>query len=108
LSCYRSHVELEPAGDTPPGEDRGAEESGMDGGDRAQDRERNESPDTMWAERSSVERRSDQDKRSRASSVYFSRGGRERRNIGDRRKSAERRDGWLRLGRWRSVSIFDT
>ena len=80
----------------------------MDGRDRAQNRERNESPDTMWVERSSVERRSDQDKRSRASSVYFSRGGRERRNTGDRRQSAERRNGWLRLGRWRSVSIFDT
>ena len=55
-----------------------------------------------------MERRSDQDKRSHASSANFIRGGRERRNTEDRRKSEERRDGWLRVGRWRSVPIFDT
>jgi hypothetical protein len=108
LGCCRSQVELEPADDMPPGADRDAEGSGMDGCDRAQNRERKESPDTMWIERSAVERRSDQDKRSRASRAYFSRGGRERRNTEDRRQSEERRDGWLRLGRWRSISIFDT
>jgi hypothetical protein len=80
----------------------------MDGGNRAQNHKLNESPDEMWVERASVERRSDEDKRSHASSAHLIRCGRERRSIGDRRKSEERREGWLRLGRWRSVSIFDT
>ena len=80
----------------------------MDGRDRVQNHALNESPYEVWVERSPVERRSDQDKRSLASRVHFTHGGRERRNAEDRRKSEERRDGWLRVGRWRSVSIFDT
>ena len=36
------------------------------------------------------------------------RGGQERRRTEERRASEERRDGWLRVGRWRSVPIFDT
>jgi len=90
------------------GLDLGAEESSMDGRDRAQNHGLNESPDEVWVERSSVERRSDQDKRSHASSAHVIRGGRKRRNTEERRKADERRDGWLRVGRWRSVSIFDT
>jgi len=108
LGCRRSHVEVAPAGDTPPGKDRGVGGSGMDGRNRAQNHELNESPDEGWVERSAVERRSDQDKRSHASREHFIRGGLERRTSEDRRKSEERRDGWMRLGRWRSVSIFDT
>jgi hypothetical protein len=80
----------------------------MDGRDRAQNHALNESPAAVWAERSSTERRSDQDKHSNASRTHFIRGGRERRSTEERRKSEERRDGWLRVGRWRSVSIFDT
>jgi len=74
----------------------------------AQNHERNESPGTVWVERSATERRSDQEKRSRAISTHFISNGRERRTTGDRRNSEERRDGWLRVGRWRSVPIFDT
>jgi len=80
----------------------------MDGRNCAQNHDLNESPDEGWVERSAVERRSDHDKRSQASSEHFIRGGQERRNSQERRKSGERRDGWMRLGRWRSVSIFDT
>lgn len=64
-------------------------------------------PDNEWAERSGTERRTDKDKRRGHSRVYFSNGGAERRKIADRRQSEERRDGWLRVGKWRSVSIFD-
>jgi hypothetical protein len=73
----------------------------------AQNHEQNESPDAVWVERSATERRSDQEKRSHASRMHFIRDGRERRTTGDRRNSEERRDGWLRVGRWRSVPIFD-
>jgi hypothetical protein len=61
----------------------------------------------VWVERSGTERRSDKDKRRASSRVYFFNGGPERRKSTDRRQSAERRDGWLRVGKWRSVSIFD-
>ena len=102
-------MELEPVGDPPPVEkDLGMEGSDMDGRNRAQKYALNESPDAVWVERSSTERRSDREKRSHASSTHFIQGGRERRNTEDRRKSEERRDGWLRVGRWRSVPIFDT
>jgi len=60
-----------------------------------------------WVERSGKERRSDKDKRRAGNRVYFCNGGPERRKSRDRRESAERRDGWLRVGKWRSVSIFD-
>jgi len=74
----------------------------------AHNHEQNESPDAVWVERSATERRSDQEMRSHASSTHFISNGRERRATGDRRNSEERRDGWLRVGRWRSVPIFDT
>jgi hypothetical protein len=90
------------------GQDPGGVGSGMDARNRAQNNKLNASPEEVWVERSSVERRSDQDKRSHVSSAHLIRGGRERRSSEDRRKSKERREGWLRLGRWRSVSIFDT
>ena len=61
----------------------------------------------QWTERSGTERRSEKDKRRGNSRVYFFNGGTERRKAVDRRQSTERRDGWLRVGKWRSVSIFD-
>lgn len=48
------------------------------------------------------------DKRSAASRVYFLRGGPERRKNNDRRQTAERRDGWLPIGNWRSICVFDS
>ena len=60
-----------------------------------------------WAKRSPVERRSDADKRVAFSSKYFKRGGKERRRTEERRKREERRDGWLRIGKWRSEAVFD-
>lgn len=65
-------------------------------------------PDGAWVERSGVERRSGMDKRSAASRVYFLRGGPERRKNNDRRQTAERRDGWLPIGNWRSICVFDS
>ena len=60
-----------------------------------------------WAKRSPVERRSDADKRVAFCSKYFKRGGKERRQMDERRKREERRDGWLRVGKWRSEAVFD-
>jgi len=80
----------------------------MDGCNRAQNYALNESPDAVWVERSSTERRTDQEKRSHARSTHVVRGGQERRRTEERRASEERRDGWLRIGRFRSVPIFDT
>lgn len=60
-----------------------------------------------WARRSPVERRSDADKRVTLSSKYFKRGGKERRRFDERRKLEERRDGWMRVGKWRSEAVFD-
>ncbi len=61
-----------------------------------------------WSERSAVERRSGLDQRS-------ARGGRRppkksterRKDDGERRRTEERREGWLRVDQWRSVSVFD-
>jgi hypothetical protein len=60
-----------------------------------------------WQERSSEERRSDSDKRNGQDPSYFANGGSERRTIKERRHPEERRDGWLRVGQWRSISVFD-
>jgi hypothetical protein len=61
-----------------------------------------------WQKRSHIERRAAKDNRSaEKSSEYLSKGGKERRKRKERRLSDERRDGWLRVGRWRSVSVFD-
>jgi len=38
---------------------------------------------------------------------YPSKGSQERRKIKERRQVEERRDGWLRIGKWRSISVFD-
>ena len=60
-----------------------------------------------WQERSAIERRSDRDKRKKNSIKYFSGGGRERRTGEERREAEERRERWMRIGKWRSESIFD-
>ncbi len=60
-----------------------------------------------WAKRSAVERRSDADKRITLSSKYFKRGGKERRRFDERRNLEERRDGWLRVSKWRSKPVFE-
>jgi hypothetical protein len=64
------------------------------------------SSNNTWIVRSGVERRSGADKRRDAGRVYFLQGGRERRRTEDRRQTAERRDGWLQVSKWRSVCVF--
>lgn len=59
-----------------------------------------------WQERSPVERRGEQDIRRKDSQKYFV-GSLERRTGKERRDIAERRDRWLRVGKWRSESVFD-
>jgi hypothetical protein len=63
--------------------------------------------DDDWEERSPEERRSDNDNRHGKDKSYFKNGGSERRTIMERRHPEERRDGWLRVGQWRSESVFD-
>ncbi len=60
-----------------------------------------------WRKRANVERRSDEDKRATFSLKYFKRGGKERRQLRERRRLDERRDGWMRVGKWRSEAVFD-
>ena len=60
-----------------------------------------------WQERTTAERRSDDDKRITYNCEYIIKGGKERRKIKERRHSGERRDGWMRVGKWRSESVFD-
>ena len=60
-----------------------------------------------WHKRAPLERRSDRDKRVTLNLKYFKRGGHERRRLEERRKPDERRDGWMRVGKWRSEAVFD-
>ena len=60
-----------------------------------------------WQERAGDERRSKSDKRLSDSEEYLSKGGKERRKLEERRQSGERRDKWLRIGKWKSVPVFD-
>ncbi|MBW2439713.1 MAG: hypothetical protein JRH12_04505 [Deltaproteobacteria bacterium] len=60
-----------------------------------------------WRKRAPVERRTDEDKRISFSLKYFKRGGRERRQLRERRRPEERREGWMRVGKWRSEAVFD-
>ena len=60
-----------------------------------------------WQERASEERRTDIDNRNGPDQSYFENGGKERRKLEERRHQEERRDGWLRVGQWRSESVFD-
>ena len=62
-----------------------------------------------WSVRSPVDRRkgfSDRRGRQTISSGHAF-AGRDRRKEPERRYPAERRDGWLRINRWQSVSVFD-
>ena len=63
--------------------------------------------DDGWHERTVAERRSDEDKRSQLNCEYFIKGGKERRQVSERRQSDERRDGWIRVGKWRSEAVFE-
>lgn len=62
-----------------------------------------------WSVRSPFDRRNGTaDRRQQPTSlpgVAFA--GRDRRKKEDRRCPAERREGWLRINRWQSVSVFD-
>ena len=78
----------------------GQAKSKTHGADRRPDMDR-------WQERSQIERRADQDKRTRNSNTYFITGGQERRSGKERRHAEERRDRWIRVGKWRSESVFD-
>ena len=60
-----------------------------------------------WKKRATPERRSDNDNRHGHDKLYFKNGGQERRKIMERRQPEERRDGWLRVGQWRSESVFE-
>jgi len=60
-----------------------------------------------WRKRAPIERRSDRDKRVTLNLKYFKRGGKERRQLEERRKPDERRDGWMRMGKWGSEPVFD-
>ncbi len=60
-----------------------------------------------WQERSPLERRTDQDCRQKRNTRYFKIGGLERRTGKERRQTDERRDRWLRVGKWRSELVFD-
>jgi len=58
-------------------------------------------------ERTSLDRRSGEDRRVAYDLDYFQIGGKERRKVINRRSQAERRDGWVRIGKWLSVNVQD-
>ncbi len=60
-----------------------------------------------WQERARRERRKKSDKRLEDSAEYLSKGGNERRKLKERRQSGELRDKWMRIGKWKSVPVFD-
>ena len=61
-----------------------------------------------WSTRSRLDRRmGTPDRRNKRGAGISSIAKPERRRNHDRRYQCERRDGWLRVGRWRSVSVFD-
>ena len=59
-----------------------------------------------WQERSPFVRLGDKDKLKKNSKKNLV-AGPERRTGKERRDIAERRDRWLRVGKWRSESVFD-
>ncbi len=56
-------------------------------------------------ERISTERRTGKDRRKIFSLHRFFYNGSERRDLKDRRTNTERRDGWVRIGKWSSVEM---
>ena len=54
-----------------------------------------------------TERRSGKDRRKIFSLHRFYYYGPDRRNLNDRRSQVERRDGWVRVGKWESVKMQD-
>ncbi|MGD8722235.1 MAG: hypothetical protein PVG46_10545 [Desulfobacterales bacterium] len=62
-----------------------------------------------WSVRSPVDRRNGSSDRRGQQTISSRRAfaGRDRRKENERRYPAERRDGWLRINRWQSVSVFD-
>ena len=60
-----------------------------------------------WSQRSPIDRRTQtEDRRNQVSTFASTFCGLDKRITTDRREENERRDGWLRIGRWRSVSVF--
>lgn len=60
-----------------------------------------------WSQRTPIDRRTQmEDRRNQVSTFTATFCGLDKRITKDRRKQNERRDGWLRIGRWRSVSVF--
>ena len=57
--------------------------------------------------RVSIERRSGKNRRRIFSIHRFFYNGSERRDLNDRRTITERRDGWVRTGKWSSVKMQD-
>ena len=61
-----------------------------------------------WSQRSLFDRRAESiDRRNPVPTFRRPFHGSDKREATDRRELSERRDGWLRIGRWRSVSVFD-
>jgi hypothetical protein len=62
-----------------------------------------------WSVRSPVDRRKGSADRRGQQTMSSGRifAGRDRRKKNERRYPTERRDGWLRINRWQSVSVFD-
>jgi len=61
-------------------------------------------PDENEKRKKDLDRRSGEDRRQIYSLDYFAQGGLERRIRKERRSHAERRKGWVRTGRWTSIS----
>ena len=60
-----------------------------------------------WSQRSPIDRRTQtEDRRNQGPTFTSTVCGFDKRISTDRRKEIERRDGWLRIGRWQSVSVF--
>jgi hypothetical protein len=61
----------------------------------------------METTRSKIERRSGKDRRRKINLNRLFYHGQEKRSLKARRLKIERRDGWVRLGKWSSVYLWD-
>ncbi len=61
----------------------------------------------METTRSKIERRSGKDRRKKINLNRLFYHGQEKRSLKARRLKVERRDGWVRLGKWSSVYLWD-